>query len=206
MYSNFTSDYWERFYALIVAGLYANVNKKKRSRTKRKILRDKRDKAYNMKTVDNNPYAVVYVIYFNPDPSISPSKTSISIEVHGRWNQVFSLDVYIRGHSADWCPRQTRFSSGVFTPFIIDSIIPSPDFWGRASKIRVRLISPGGKKTYILRLECELTKEHPIRVEQPTPLVIYEREKREKKRRRWIWSWEWQIRFRIFPIAATSGK
>jgi len=84
---------------------------------------------------------------------------------------------------------------------------PSPfDLWGRASEIRLRLISPGGKKTCILCSEYELTKEHPIRVEQPTPLVIYERKKREKKRRRWIWSWEWQIRFRIFSFAATSGK
>lgn len=127
------------------------IKKKIKHHTKRRILRDKRDKAYNnMKTVDNNPYSAMYVIYFNPSPSISPPKTSISIEVHRRWNQAFFPDVYTRGHSADWCPRQTRCSFRVFTPFT-DSIIPlpstaTPDLWGRASEIRFRLISPGGKK------------------------------------------------------------
>lgn len=103
-----------------------------------------------MKTIGNHPYAAMYVIYFNPDPSIPPFKASILIKAHGRWNQVFFPDMYTREHSADWCPRQTRCSFGVFTPFTVDSIIPStvtpPDLWGRASKIRLRLISPGGEK------------------------------------------------------------
>lgn len=70
----------------------------------------------------------MYVIYFNPGSSISPSKTSISIEIHGRWNQVLFPGMYIRGHSADWCPRQTRCFFGVFTPFTVDSIISSLAF------------------------------------------------------------------------------
>lgn len=143
----------QRFYALIVANLvFMPLTKKKiEHHTKRRILRDKRDKAYNMKTVDNNPYSAIYVIYFNPGPSISPPQTSISIEVYRRWNQAFFPDVYTWRHSVDWCPRQTRCSFRVFTPFTIDSIIPlpstaTPNLWGRASEIRLWLISPGGKK------------------------------------------------------------
>lgn len=68
----------------------------------------------------------MYVIYFNPGLSTSPSKTSILIEDHGRWNQVFFSDMYTRGHSTDWCPRQTRCSFGVFTPFTDTSIVSTP--------------------------------------------------------------------------------
>jgi len=159
---------------------------------KKRILRDKRDIAYNMKTVDNSCH--VYVIYFNPSSSISPFKTLISIEVHGRWNLVFlSRCVHTGTLGRLMSSTNSLLLRRVFTPFIVDSIIslpstpPSPSI----SEVELRKLDfgsfhPTEKKTCILRSEYELTKEHPIRVEQPTPLVIYEREKREIKRRRWI--------------------
>jgi len=105
---------------------------------------------------------------------------------------------------------------GVFTPFIIrwyrSSFSPSVahclrlDLRGRASEIRLRLISPGGKKTVYSprRIHVHKGASHSSWTTHAVGHLWKEREK--KKRRRRIWSWEWQIRFQIFSIAVTSGK
>lgn len=126
-------------------------------------------------------------------------------------DQIFS-DVYTRGHSTDWCPRQTplRRTDSLLLSL---SIVSSPclfrhylDLLSRASEIRLRLISPGGeKKRAFFAQNTSLQRSIPFELNNPRRWSSMNG-KREKKRRRWIWSWEWQIRFRIFPIAATSGK